>query len=130
MTSPRDILGKAVTQAQVNSFFTDFMGFYSVKEYGCAGDGITDDTSNLNACMSDATTNGAGAVYYPQGTYVVVSSNLSTNFDGLYHWGDGASFSGSSTIIVQVGNWTNNSNVITSQDIDIQLIYGVPWGVG
>lgn len=129
MATPREILGKAVTQSQVDSFFRDFMGIYNVKAYGCVGDSLTDDTSNLNACMADATTHSAGSIYYPAGTYVVVSSNLSTNFDGLYHWGDGASFSGSTTIIVQTGNWTNNTTVITSQDIDIQMIYGVPWGV-
>ena len=112
MTSPRQLLGKKITQSQINSFFVDYMGVTNVKSYGCVGDGVTNDTSNLNVAMADASTNSAGAIYYPPGTYLVTSASLSSNFDNLYHWGDNASFDGSTTVIAQLGNWIKNSGSI------------------
>lgn len=44
----------------------------SVKDFGAVGDGVTDDTTAVNAALTNATTTGA-AVYFPAGTYQITS---------------------------------------------------------
>jgi hypothetical protein len=43
----------------------------SVKDFGAVGDGTTDDTSAIQACISAV---GSGTVYFPAGTYKVTST--------------------------------------------------------
>jgi hypothetical protein len=46
--------------------------FYSsVKDFGARGDGVTDDTTAINAAFSAANTAGGGTVFFPFGTYLV-----------------------------------------------------------
>ncbi len=58
----------------------------SVKDFGAVGDGVTDDTAAIQACL-DAAPSGS-AIYFPRGKYVV-SSTLSTGNKTLLICGDG-----------------------------------------
>ena len=42
---------------------------YNVKDYGATGDGTTDDTAAVQACINAAASN--GPVWIPEGTYMV-----------------------------------------------------------
>jgi len=56
----------------------------SVKDFGAAGDGATDDTAAIAAAYAS----GAGAVYFPKGTYLT-SAEIDTN--SVKTFGDGRS---------------------------------------
>lgn len=49
--------------------------FYNVKSssYGAVGDGATNDTSAVQAAITDADVHGGGIVFFPQGTYRITS---------------------------------------------------------
>ena len=60
----------------------------SVKDFGAAGDGVADDTAEIQAAL-DAVPAVGGCVYFPAGTYVVsapliVDSNTVLVGDGMY----------------------------------------------
>ena len=59
----------------------------NVKDYGAVGDGVTDDTLNLQAAIDATVAAGGGTVYLPHGVYrttapVVVDSNITLMGDG------------------------------------------------
>jgi len=43
---------------------------FNVKDYGAVGNGVTNDTTSINAAVSAALTAGGGVVYFPHGTYI------------------------------------------------------------
>ena len=49
---------------------------FNVKMFGAAGDGVTDDTAAIQACITACNIAGGGEVYLPHGTYVVQSLTL------------------------------------------------------
>lgn len=53
-------------------------GWFSVKSYGAQGDGITDDTTDIQAAIDACSAAGGGTVYFPAGTYLVTLSSAST----------------------------------------------------
>ncbi|KAH8117300.1 exo-beta-1,3-glucanase [Phellopilus nigrolimitatus] len=67
--------------AAFNSDPSGYQVFRNVKDFGAAGDGVTDDTAAINSAMSsgnrcgngncDSTTTAPAIVYFPQGTYLV-----------------------------------------------------------
>ncbi|MGO8746714.1 MAG: glycosyl hydrolase family 28-related protein [Thermoguttaceae bacterium] len=48
----------------------------NVKAFGAKGDGVTDDTAAINACISACGVKGGGAIYFPSGKYVISSTIL------------------------------------------------------
>jgi hypothetical protein len=48
--------------------------FFDVRAYGALVDGVTDDTSAVNAAMAAATAAGGGTVFFPGGTCLVTST--------------------------------------------------------
>ena len=46
---------------------------YNVMDYGCTGDGITNDTAGVQAAVDACFSGGGGTVYFPAGTYLVTS---------------------------------------------------------
>jgi hypothetical protein len=47
--------------------------FYSVKDYGAKGDGVSDDTAGIRAAITAASTRG-GTVFFPPGDYLISSA--------------------------------------------------------
>lgn len=52
----------------------DFIEAFSVLDYGAAGDGVADDTVEIQAAIDAAEAAGGGVVYIPRGTYPISSS--------------------------------------------------------
>ena len=88
-------------------------GWYSVREFGAVGDGVTDDT----AAIQDALDRAIGTLYFPPGVYMVSGSGaacltLTRNLDIIGASGRWASIramaGGTSTAIIRVSfaeNW-------------------------
>jgi hypothetical protein len=63
--------------AAVNwSLLQQSFAWYSVKDYGARGDGVTDDTAAIQAAINAASAAGGGLVYVPTGTYMVTQLTL------------------------------------------------------
>ena len=60
----------------------------NVKDFGATGDGVTDDTAAIQAAVDAAIAAGGGTVYFPGGTYSILSVDIR---HGLTLEGDGSS---------------------------------------
>jgi hypothetical protein len=49
-------------------------GQYSVRDFGAAGDGVTDDTAAIQAAVNACVPSGGGTVYFPPGSYAISST--------------------------------------------------------
>jgi parallel beta-helix repeat protein len=90
----------------------------SVKDFGAAGDGATDDTAEIQAAL-DAVPAVGGCVYFPAGTYVVsaplvVDSNTVLVGDGMYVSNLSATTAFTSSQAMVYANAENN---ITIEDL-------------
>lgn len=79
MTTVREELAKSVTQAQMSSFFIDKMKIINVLSYGAKGDGVTDDTTAIQAAIDAAFAAGGGIVFLPEGTCIASQILLKGN---------------------------------------------------
>lgn len=70
-----------MTGAQVRAALNNLAKQYNVKDYGAVGNGVTDDTVAIQACMNAAQAAGGGDVYFPNGIYVIGGA-LQTSIDG------------------------------------------------
>jgi len=57
-----------VTALSIVDSISEKGGFVNVKAFGAKGDGVTNDTTAVNAALTEAATNG-GTIYFPKGTY-------------------------------------------------------------
>lgn len=72
---------------------TSYQVFRNVKDYGAAGDGVTDDTAAINLAISDgnrcapgscaSSTTTPATVYFPAGTYLINSSIIDYYYTNL-----------------------------------------------
>jgi hypothetical protein len=60
---------------------------YNVKVYGAKGDGINDDTAAIQAAINAAYDAGGGIVFFPKGTYLIMSGL--TGFSNVHLLGAG-----------------------------------------
>jgi hypothetical protein len=65
------ITGSLTVTGEIRSKTTDV---YNVKNYGAAGNGSTNDTVAILQAISASQAAGGGAVFFPNGTYVITSS--------------------------------------------------------
>jgi hypothetical protein len=49
--------------------------YYNVRDFGAAGDGVADDTAEIQAAVDAANAAGGGVVYLPEGIYLVSGAN-------------------------------------------------------
>lgn len=63
--------GATAWQKLVQSF-----SWYVVKDYGATGDGVTDDTTAIQAAITACNAAGGGVVFFPPGTYAVTQLAL------------------------------------------------------
>lgn len=71
----------------------------SVMDYGAAGDGVTDDTAAIQACIDTF-----GRAYLPAGTYLYSTLNLGSTGDGIIGAGHGKTIlKGTTGITVTAG---------------------------
>jgi hypothetical protein len=105
--------------------YTDAHDFISVKQYGATGDGTTDDTTALNACLVAAK---GGDIYIPSGTYKI-SAPL------VIYGGTRLTLSLSATITLAAGsdcNMLQNQAVVGTtpvRDVNIE-VRGGTWARG
>ena len=74
---------------------------YNVKGYGAKGDGVTDDTTAIQAAITAAGAVGGGIVFFPYGTYLV-SDDLTVSYNKIVLMG----VSGDASTIKVVNNAT------------------------
>lgn len=60
--------GSGATERTVQAKLRDMV---SVKDFGAVGDGVTDDTTAIQAAFTAIRTAGGGSIYFPSGTYIV-----------------------------------------------------------
>lgn len=98
------------------------MGAYpavSVKDYGAVGDGVADDTAEIQAAINAADSAGSGVVHLPAGTYLISASLVMTN-DNLTVRGEGRSATTIKTVSdAPIIKWVSASNLCVR---DLQLL--------
>ena len=77
--------GSGATARSVQAKLRDWV---SVKDFGATGDGVADDTAEIQAALDAAGTDTNSTVYFPRGTYVV-TSKLSISGTRISLVGDG-----------------------------------------
>lgn len=77
------------TGAQPRTVQSKLRDTVSVKDFGAVGDGVTDDTAAIAACLLAAKTNGTLRVFFPVGTYNVSSPIVLNSYRGLTLYGEG-----------------------------------------
>lgn len=71
--------GTGVVERTVTDKLKDVV---SVKDFGATGNGVTDDTSAVQAAVDYVVSRGGGQVFFPFGTYLLVGT---TGLDGIKH---------------------------------------------
>lgn len=87
-------------------------GIFNVKDYGAKGDGVTDDTTAINAAIiastpSEPTGNYWGQsaiVYFPSGTYIISNQLIKNNGSGNPTYGMVLIGQSTSTTTIQLAN--------------------------
>lgn len=70
----------------------NFPGVFNVRNYGAAGDGVTDDAAAIQSANDAAEAAGGGIVYYPPGIYRV-NTQITINTSNVRHIGVGVNVS-------------------------------------
>src|SRR5215510_3120468 len=69
MTSFPDFKFEALDAPTALSLPARLSHIVNVKDWGAKGDGVTNDSTAINAAISYLTPNGGGIVFFPPGTY-------------------------------------------------------------
>jgi hypothetical protein len=90
---------------------------YNVTNYGALGNGVHDDTTNIQAAINAAYSpvNAGKTVYFPPGFYLVTSTLMITNGDGITLNGDGIDRS----FIYRTGNYGSTLQIGGSASSDV-----------
>jgi len=110
--------------------------FFNVKSFGATGDGTTDDSAAISAAIDAANGVGGGTVYFPYGTYRLLSTITSLNDRGvrlLGVYGDGLMSTGVGAVLVNDtgGSALNvNNAVVRGQSTVIERLAIVDGSTG
>ena len=87
----------------------------SVKDFGAAGDGTTDDTTAIQNAINEINSLGGGVVFFPAGTYNVSSTLTVSNYVTLQGSGPKASYirttSATNNVVNITGSFTGVFNL-------------------
>ena len=83
-----DVLNYPASEPWVEDKINRKTGWVSVKDYGAAGDGVTDDTQAVRDAISEALSHGGGTLYWPEGSYLTTGDIA--GFTSVRHVGFGA----------------------------------------
>ena len=107
----------------------------SVKDFGAVGDGVTDDTSAIQAAVSAGIAGGKG-VYIPSGTYKVTSTITVSPTNSFAIYGDGgnsvfqaSSFTGAVFELRPNNNWRNQEFIVSKFKIAAAIKTSGQYGV-
>jgi len=90
-------------------------GAVNAKTYGAKGDGVSDDTSALNAAIGVISSNGGGTLFLPAGSYRITSTITASN---VPIWIEGEAPSTSSTTGTSILVDTNNQSGLVFTNCD------------
>lgn len=107
-------------QNSINTYPYGSAGLYNVKAYGAKGDGSTDDTAACQAAIDAAQAAGGGTVYFPVGTYKLVSVPLK-----LYSGSTPSIIPYSNITILGEGSNSLSGSIITQTSTGIDIIQGL-----
>jgi len=112
----------AGTGATLRTIVAKISDTLSVKDFGATGDGTTDDTTAIQACLTYAVSLGGKAVYFPAGTYVITTALAWTSAPGMIY-GDGINVSivkCTSCSGIVIDNQLVTKQLFTVEDISFQ----------
>ena len=92
------------------------VGYVTPQDYGATGNGVTDDTSAVQAAITAVSTAGGGVLLFPEGTYLCSSALTLASFVTLMGMGPGVS------VIHQT---TTTANGLTGTDLNNVTISGL-----
>jgi hypothetical protein len=92
--------------ATLQTVQTKLEQYVSVKDFGAVGDGVTDDTSEIQAAI-DAAPEG-GAIYFPNGTYAISAALIVDKAITLYGDGPGKWYDSLGGSIIKQTDITEN----------------------
>lgn len=93
---------------------------FNVKAYGAVGDGVTDDTAAINACLAASLAAGSGRVYFPPSSGRYMTSGGHVLFSGLIIEGQGGAYS---TLPFDDPAQPTGSAVIELTDADAEIFF-------
>lgn len=70
---------QGVPQIVLRTEYTDIPPYKYPQLWGATGDGITDDTAAIQACIDSVSANGGGVIYFLAGTYKYTNLNVPSN---------------------------------------------------
>jgi hypothetical protein len=80
---PNNALVTATGSTTPRTLANRFADVVNVKDFGATGDGVTDDTTAIQAALNSLIPNG-GVLFFPQGTYLITSSLNVPSMVNLY----------------------------------------------
>ncbi len=85
-TSDTSIADNQITDKRV---FVDDLSVFNVKDFGATGDGTTDDKTAVQATIDACNVAGGGTVFFPAGTYRLITGLTTTGVDDIWYRGEG-----------------------------------------
>lgn len=92
---PKQMTKRIATRGTVRRFYEDTFEVFDVKNYGAVGDGVTDDSTSIQAAIDAAEAVG-GKVVIPDGTFLL-NTGLTVEEEGVVIEGMGRDVTGATT---------------------------------